>query len=501
MIKLLRLLGVAFFGASGVVHAAEWSPSASLGLVHTDNITLSSTDPQAETAWELIPSIAVTQNSPRLTADAVYRMEAYRYQERDDSQVFNLFDGEARVAPVRDRFFVDLGGSRTEAIVNPEVAFPVNNLVISDNRADLQEYFAGPAFTIPFGGNTAFSGEGRRTWVRYDDPLSAGALDNYYYDTAHVALDNYHKGTGFSWAVRYDSHRAEYEDETFVFEHRMAATELGFWANSRVRVFAVFGKESAWDDPLDPSVSDPLWEVGFARNVGEGFSAELAAGHRTYGESRRGQLNYAFDAGSTSVSYTETPTTTSADKYQRSGLRDPGQPLDYLFRAGQIERYISKRFQWALSLTANRASFELTVFDEGREERTQLDGTPLPEEAQDGGWVSFTWRFGPRLDVRLYGSRANRDFGSGDRGELSIQSLTANYELGARTRLAFEYEQSQDQVESGTVDYRAKIISATVSRTFGRSATATGNTTGTKPGAAPATRPGIGSPATPGPTP
>src|SRR5690606_35617481 len=117
--------------------------------------------------------------------------------------------------------------------------------------------------------------------------------------------------------------------------------ELGGWVNRKLRVFTTAGKESAWDQPFDPALEDEFWEVGAAANSGGTFSAEFGAGERTFGSSRRGQLQIALRRGSTSLSYSEQPTTQERNPFRRAGLLSPDDPDDYLSRAGTPERFIA----------------------------------------------------------------------------------------------------------------------------------------------------------------
>ncbi len=97
-------------------------PAISAGVAHTDNLTLAPDDKEPQTVYEVIPSFRLAQKSPRVTSTASYRAEGYHYQERGESSVYNFLNGDLRVAPDPDNFFLDLGASRDRTIARSDGA-------------------------------------------------------------------------------------------------------------------------------------------------------------------------------------------------------------------------------------------------------------------------------------------------------------------------------------------------------------------------------------------
>jgi hypothetical protein len=469
MRSLSRVFGsvAVIFGAPAF--GAEIVPSLSVGIVHTDNLTLAASDPESARVLQVVPAVTVTQESARITADAAYRMDAYRYDERGENEVHNLFDGSLTVDLVPDRFFIDLGGSRTKAIIDPESTLSLTNLPISGNRIDRNEYFAGPSFEVGAGGNVVIGGEARRNWISFGEVVGGSQLDDYSYADASLSVDNYRKGDGVTWAARYEHQETQYGNEALTpFEYRQAVAEIGFWAAQGLRVFASAGKESPWDRPLAPALEDSLWEVGIARDLGERVHIEVATGDRSFGSSGRADIRYDFDRGTTSIAYAETPTTNARDSFS-PGLLDTDDPNNYLARVGTVERYISNRFQWNLGLELSRVTFSIVLFDEKREQRAQADGTPLPDEQQSGSTLSFSLSLGSRTEIFLRGLVADQEFADGSEGELGQGTVGATYELGRRTRLSLDLTSWKQQFGlSGGNDYRVKTLAIVASRVFGR---------------------------------
>jgi hypothetical protein len=447
----------------------ELEPQLSVGLIRTDNVTLLPINPESATVLLVSPGFTYTQDTGKLVADVAYRMDAYHYQQRGLNRFYNVLDADVEFGLVPERFFLDFGGSRSQAIIDPEGTIPFDNLAISTNQVNRDDYYLGPSFQVPVGDNVLVNGNLRRTWVRYADALLAqlDRLPDYEIDEAGLSVDNYRKGVGLSWAARYVSQNADYGAPLAPFDYRQAYAELGYWVTEGTRLFVVGGLESPWATPLASGLEDSFWEAGVVREFGERFRAEVAVGERSFGSSGRVDLEYDFGRGSTAFRYNETPTTNANDRFSRGGLLEREEPNDYLFRAGSAQRYISKLFQWSVDLDFERYDFAFALFDESRDSRTEVNGVPLADEAQWGGDLSASWRLGPRTQLYLRAMRANREFAGGEKSDLSADTVGVSYAFRSRVLLSLEVEQrEQTSLQTAARNYRAELASMTVSWTF-----------------------------------
>lgn len=445
---------------------ADFRPSIGVGVLRTDNLTLAPVDPEEATVLTVSPQFDMSRDSTRLDAEAIYRMDAYYYDERGEDQIYNQFDGRLAAALIPDRFFLNLTGSRSQSVIDPQSTIPYDNFVVTSNRVDRDEYSVGPSFNVPVGGAAVFDGDLRRTSVRYADELTASTIDDYEREFVTLGFDNYSREAGVTWAVGYDSEETDYGTQFLPYVYRQASFELGFWVTEGARLFATAGKETPWDDLSVTSLEDPFWEVGFSREIGEKLSAELAIGERTFGDSARGSVDYDFGRGTFSVSYDEIPTTTSNDRYDRGGLLDPDDPNDYLSRAGSAERYISKRWESSLGVELARTNVSFLLFDETRENRTDVTGAPLGDESQQGGHLYVTWSVGPRTTISLRGVTADTAYADGEQSDISSLALGIGRELGRRTQLDFDFARYQQEYEFSVFEYTANVFRATVTRRF-----------------------------------
>ena len=464
-----RFLTLCSMAVAGAAVAGEIEPNLSVGVTHTDNVTLVRSAAESADVFLLRPGFTYTKDSSKLTADVAYRMDAYRYQERGKTEIYHALNADLSLGMVPDRLFLDFGGNRSQAILDPEGTIPFDNLALTSNRVDRDDLYVGPSFQVPVGDDVMVNGNLRRTWVRYAAPLpAAGALTDYESDGVGVSVDNYRKGVGMSWAARYAYQNVDYSaPRASPYRYQQAYGELGYWVNPATRLFVSVGRESPWDRPLDSGLSDTFWEAGVARHAGERFQAEIALGNRSFGSSWRGKLDYDFNRGSTALSYNETPTTSANDRFSRGGLLDPQEPNDYLFRAGSAERYISKRLQWSLSLKWERYDFAVALFDESRDDRTQVNGAPLADERQSGVNLSAAWRPGRRTELYLRAMRANRSFADGKTSDLAATAAGATYRLGHKMRLSFEIERREQlAAQTAALSYRENLASVILTRTF-----------------------------------
>jgi hypothetical protein len=454
--------------ATAAAKSAEYEPALSAALMHTDNLTMDPTLLEPQTVLRVVPSLRVRQNSPRLTADAEYDWEGYRYSQRKASQIFDVFDGTMKFGMIPDKFFLEAGASRSSSIRDPDATIPVGNFAISANRLQEDQYYLGPTFQAPAGGNAVITGGVRRTWSKLNYESAIPGLESYDSDAAQLAIDNYRKGHGFTWAWRYNYEDADYGDQFAKFEFRRAVAEFGFWAGQSTRLFAAAGRESPWNNPTDAGLKDSTWEMGVAEKLGERLTAQFAAGHRSFGSSRRGELNYSGGRIRTTFSYYEQPTTNARDRYNQGGLLAATEPIDYLARPTSAERYVQKRLQWTFNVSGPRRGLSVVVYNDDRKDRARLDGTPLPEESQKGADLSFNWSLGPRTELVFGGSVAKREFAQGSTGDLTTTAVAANHKLGRKSLLSLSYRQWRDKSDEPLYarDVSANLVSLVFSRTW-----------------------------------
>jgi hypothetical protein len=442
--------------ASTASAAVDFEPAVSVGVAVTDNATLVPDDPQRATVYQLFPSFGFLQNGNRIDTELDYRVEAYRYDELHESDIFQNLNAAVTAELDPDHFFFEIGATRGQTIRDPEAAIPLTNFGINANRVDRDDVYAEPSFQYNFGSTGTARGSLRRDRIQYD-----AAFPEVDSDAFQFSVDNYRKERGVALAFKYAADSTEV-DLFEPWEYRQAGVEVGGWATPGLRLFASAGRESPWDDPRETSLDDNYWEVGFARGGDGKIAFEVAAGERTFGSSRRASLQANLGRMRTSVQYSERPSTQGLHHY-RDQLVSGGE-IDFLDRPAAVERFISKLLAWRLDYSMNRTTISASIYDESREQRLSLGGSALEDEAQSYVDLSAEWRAGRRTDLRAGTQKVWRQFGV---VEYSLNSyyVGADYQLGRSTSLSLALTRTKGESAAATA-YRLNLVTLLLSRAF-----------------------------------
>ena len=440
--------------------AGEFGGGVRLGISHTDNVYLvTSPDEIDDLIYQASPFLTYVHESSTLDANVQYTFDWFRYDEIEATSKYHRGEASLTGKFLQDSLQLEAGARRSQVLSDPDGVIPPGRLPLSGNLQDQDEWWVNPTLNRRLASVVTLNAGYRYSEILFDDSL---AQDNTN-QNANVAIENYSAGEGLTWALRYDWRRTDYEESILPWEYQQASAALGFWLNSKARIFASGGEESAWDDPLDAALADPFWEAGVAYSAGENLKAEFAAGERSFGSSWRGNVDYTFKRGSTSMSYNESPTTTG---FNRGGgarnVLDPEDLDDFLDQPGNAERYISKRFQWDLSLNFRRTNVGLVIFDEDRSGRSSIDGTPLDDQTQTGTTASFSWQAGIRTEFVASGSIIDRESSDTNKSRFNSAGINVNYRLGTRSNISLGYQYSEQQPgknSTNSQDYVANVVS------------------------------------------
>jgi uncharacterized protein (PEP-CTERM system associated) len=447
--------------------AGEFGAGVRVGVSKIDNIFLvASPDEIDDIVYQASPFLSFLHESPNLDANLDYTFDWYRYADLDTTTKWHNGVASLIGKAWEESLAVGVGAGRSQVLGDPSGVIPPGSLPLSGNLVNQDEWWLNARFNRKVSRAVTFDADYTYSKFQFEDDL----IQDNTNQIVNFGLENYAAGQGLTWALRYEWRQTEYEISLLPWEYQRASAELGFWANAKTRFFASGGEESAWDDPIDAALVDPFWEAGFAYSAGENLSAEFAAGERSFGSSWRGNLDYTFRRGSTSASYSQTPTTTGFYRSgSPSGLRDetgaaPGPDGfdDFLSRPGTAERYISKRFQWNLNLEFRRTGFSLEVFDEDRSGRTSAIGIPRSDQSETGITANFSWQAGVRTEFVAFGAIVDREYDDTNRTRYSSGGLTANYSLGERSELSLSYrygDQRPGDEIAVSQDYAVNIVS------------------------------------------
>lgn len=432
------LCGAAFAPATAL---ADWQfdTTVTAAVTHTNNVALDLPgEEQSDSILFLSPLFSLTQESSRMDLSLRYNPQAVFYSELDDADnVFHVLDGDMTAELIRERLFVDVTAAQFQTIVTPEASFPIDNLAVSNNRADARVLSVAPYWVQRFGATELRIDAGHTRNDFDDESLEGNAfLQSNEINTAAFRLGSAPKNFGATWSLDYNYQRVEYE-QSIPFEYQRASAQLGYWVIDSVRVFATGGQETAFDDFLSGELEDSLWEAGIQYSPNARLSLEVAAGERSFGSSRRASLTHSTSRWQTSLEYTESPQTQGQLQVGRQPLRDTDN-LDFLLdRLGDSDRLIRKRGELSTTLTLPKSTLTLRVFDERRTDRTTAEGAPLQDDELRGAAFRFNWRFGARTSLTLNLDQAKSE-GAIQNGELWSIGAGVGYTVSSRVSLQLD---------------------------------------------------------------
>lgn len=440
--------------------AAEFELGLKAGVLATDNALLSESPNEVDDIiYQLSPWLNFDHDSKRLDAMLRYKFDWFRYSDLGETSEYHSGVATLTGKALDERFQVAVGARQGQTLSDPTGTIPPDSLPLTTNLVQEQEWWVSPSFVQTFGQTVRLAADYRRGVREYD----ATAIQNNTNHVGNFALDNYQSGQGLAWALRYEWRRTVY-DVAVPWEYQRAWAEVGFWANANTRIFGSSGQESSWDNPYAPALEDPFWEVGFAHTPGEDVSLEFAAGERSFGTSWRGEIDYTFTSGTWRLSYIETPATTGYD-IEGGGAIDDIELVnldDLLTRPGQAQRYLSKRFDWALNFDFRQVGFNLRAYHEERLDIVDAIGATYDDQSQRGLDVALVWRLGSRTALETSFGVFDQDLGAGDESTYSRAGVLMTYKVGRRSELSGGYnyaKQDPQGVVATRGNYKVGIFS------------------------------------------
>lgn len=434
----------------------EWDVSTDLGLIYTDNLRLQ-TPPfdESDTVVRIAPTIRLAADDDRIEADMRYSPEAYFYGEDSDAnEVFHIVDAELTATLVRNALFLYLSGTNFQTMVSPDVPFQLSNLPITGNRVDSTILEARPYWEQNLGFADVLALV-EYVDTRYDQaPTSiADSVQDNTIKRGMLDVNNYSRQQGFALGFEYAYNRVEYELAT-PWDYQQASVSIGYWVNGTTRIFVSGGLESSYENILDPSLKDELWEAGFQYAPNARLNLVIAAGERSFGSSIRADLSYRQRRGETTLSYSETPVS-------RADLaRDNRRPLSetdslnaFLDRPGESDRFVRKVGQFQTMIGLPKTDLTLRVFLERRDQRTSDLGTPLGDERLGGAALRWSWRFGSRSTLGFDTDIARREeFIDTVEFESVLTRFSADFsfQLSRRMRLILLAQRTEEDSDDGS---------------------------------------------------
>lgn len=419
----------------------ELQPSLGVSVIASDNIELRPSDEARKDLVTLVnPTLQLLAVGNRYEFSTRYRMDLLYYARSRErkTEVFNDLDSQLGLRLIGDNLRLDSRAVVTQVNADPRGALSNDNIARTGNRDDAVNLETRPTWQQSILGHL-FTTSYTIGQVRYSDER----LRDTTYQLVNTRIDSPEVEQGLSWDLNHSYRRFGYDD---IPDFRNQLLELSvFWNTARgFAPFFTVGLESDFRERTGSSLDDSLWLVG-ARQSGERFIVELAAGRRSYGDTVRALAEYRYgraEGDLIRLSYTEQPTNTEEDRLRRQeGFLpgDPDLPID-IEGPGTGRVYTRKRLELLVRREFTRLDLGLRVYSQ-RDDDFLLAIEPVRgNNRENGASATLNYDIGNRTDLRLEGSAFDRRFGleGESRGRDRRLRLRAGleYELGRLTALS-----------------------------------------------------------------
>jgi len=352
--------------------ATKIEPAIDGGVILVDNINLAppGAGKQGDVVFEVMPSIALMQDSLRMKSALNYSLQGLLYAHRSDlNGLHNAGYGNTLIVAAEDWFFVQGQADYVQQRIDPAGASNSGNLFSSSNTTDRFDGLVAPYLFHKFGETAVllrysaaaerFSGGGAG---------SAGSL----LEDANTGISTAEVGSAdasrlVAWSLRGRSARSTFETAA-PFRTDLASAEASIRVRNDLRVLGVGGSETnITTNTVSGGLDAGFWAAGLIWTPGANQSYEVRGGHRFYGDAYSVKLNHSGRVLKMSADYSEDPTT-DAQYFALlefvPGEIDPnvGLPSTDVLRTS-FEPYLRKQGNVDVALAGRRTNLTLTAYD------------------------------------------------------------------------------------------------------------------------------------------
>ena len=459
----VALTGACAALAFGTARAdTHFEPHIGFDVTWTDNVELAGPGipKRDELIGQLRPGIRLLHDGQNLTAYLDYELQAIYFQNQSDSQVFHHGDLGVQYAVLPDWFFIDVGGSRNQTVVDPRQPINAGNMFQTGNLADstsgqvspiLQHRFRAVELEASY--TRGFLRYSRANTVAPTTPVNL-TLDNSQNQSANFSLRSPDPDAPVTWDATYRHDKVDY-DLAQTYEYDRAYAEVGFLVGRGFRLLAQGGRES---DPRKNvstgGLDEGSYKGGFEWRQGERNEVRALVGHRFFGRTYEGLWRYTGRVLDSQVSYNEGPTTQTQERVVRGITAPTDFPpgLDPNFSRATSDVYLSKLLNARIGLRGRVTD----IFLSGNWERRDYLLLGDVQDKTTGANLLVSRRLGPQVTVEATVGYADSHLREGDAYQDKTYSLRMRRQIGNKTQLTL----TGNRIErtGGTQPYTANWV-------------------------------------------
>jgi len=307
--------------------SAEWNPSLSVnsGVTLSDNVVLSSSNPQTGFILRVSPSIGLNKDGARLKVQGSYTPSLVAYVPATrEGQIFNVLRGTASLEAVENFFFIDARAAMTQTFSSPFGPQPDNLGNVTANRLQATTLGISPYIRGRLAGGSQYLLRGDINYSMFSNSSQPNIL-NQGVTATWDGVDR----TLIVPSASYNLNSVSFgSQQPFVFQTLRARGTVNF--DPEIQVFANIGYET--NDFVFTQQEGPIYGMGFNWKPSPRTTVSANAEHRFFGWSYN--LNAAYRTALTAWTLQAgRQIQTSQQQYQQLGTAGARSTLDSLLAA------------------------------------------------------------------------------------------------------------------------------------------------------------------------
>ena len=480
----------------------EFVPGLKVAETYTDNVFLTQ-DALKQSDWitQVIPSLSIAGNGPRLRLNFNYAPEILYYaRDTRENDVFHRGSAVVNAELARQLLFLEAGGKVDQYNVSLQGPLTISNVNATGNRATATTAYVTPYIERDFG--SAFRGEARFTYSRVDtdDPR---VLDNDA-NRINLRLASGPAQKRLTSELAYKKEVISYDQTRQEILSEVLTTDARLLISSTVGLLGQVGYERYDSGIPGAQAEDPRWSVGFdwsptprtrlAATAGERFSEDTYSfdfRHRT--RLTTWSANYSEDittsraelfipvSGNTAASLdqlflSQFPDPVARQKAVQQFIAQTGLPPSLAapvnFFTEQL--FVVKKGQASVALQGVRNTLIANVFTDTRNllfanalQPATGDFAESNNIRQVGGSVAWNWRVTARNSWNMGIAVIRRDFLDTDRlDDLTVARLDLTRQFQPKISGSLSYRLQDNKSNQAGFDYTENAATAALQVRF-----------------------------------
>jgi len=459
-------------GNQAIATGWEFSPNITLSEIYLQNSGQALVN-QSDNDYitELTPSIELRREGQRVKLNLYYRMQnLWYYNTSDLNNTYNQYTADLSTELVRDIFFLELGATRTQQILDPNSVVTFDNLTTTANRSDVDTYSVKPSLQYQFGSLAKAQASVSYDRVSYDGSNSAGT-DDIGYSASLASGDRFDR---VSWAGSFNRIEYQRNDNRSDEFTQALLLDFGYQIKKRLTAIAGVGYEDSNIQQSNAGESGGSWKVGAKWDPSLRTSVTGTVGQRFYGNSAFFEVRHKQRKSEWQVSYTENITHVSqlvlgSDLFgntspppEDSALVTTGNPsIKPVINTPSVTTglFLSKIWNASYQKRTFRSQVNLRGFYEDRD--LQVDGD---SDKIFGASASLSWAVGSHTTAAISGDLQRQKLVANGKQDDDIWSagLELSHELGVNSVASISARRVKRDSPSSPLNYEQNQIGATL---------------------------------------